>query len=866
MTGDGKTGTITGMDGIAEIALNDGTYILTVSYIGYTTVSVEVEIRNGGAYGICPEDAPGGSGILEIRLHTDSTVLENATVTARKNFGSIASLQNERKMSSHAIENIGAKEMGIKGISNAQEGVAKISGISVADAGQMIVRGLGDRYSTTTLNGLPIASPNPDCKLIPLDIFPTSAIRNITVSKVYETSSFADYSGAHVDISTGKADGGDMLSLSFSTGGIFGTVFSDFLEMDRKSLFVTPGMKREVGKSSYADFTEYARYNPLFDTGFQIKTGKALPDLDGGFGLKKSWRFGENGLSVLASASIRSGNETVRRGWYRTYEASSEGMVGTECSYDSYGSRLDMTALLDIESSILTDHSIGLTYFFARNAKSDYSRRDIIDHLETYDLVGSTSVSHFYAMHDIQLTGRHDLSGGRWELDWSGSVCLTSSDEPDRRQVMFSRGDDGSLGFFNLNQQETQRYFSGLSELETALQASAVRSFSDLCRLRFGASFRDKSRDFGTTRFYYNMKKIADRFDAGDIWNMDPYLNDANIESGLVGIDRKQHRRDSYKAANTIGAAFLDTDLNFAERWFINAGLRFEASEQSVDYNDDVEDRHRSLKAFDFFPAVNVKFAASGRAALRLALSRTITRPSFIEMAPFLYQESFGGTQLRGNENLRNGYNWNVDLRYEFLGQRDMFAVTGYFKYLDTPVERTQRLSGGALEQTFQNADKGLAAGVEAEFRTEPVRHLTFSGNASYIFTNVKLPESGAYTNRERSLQGASPYIVNADVSYTPVFGNGSRMSLSLLYNVQGPRIHAVGILGLGDERQMPFHSLDFSGSYSPDGHLSVSLNLRNLLGSSVRFTQDIPNAGRTIEVEGWKVGTGMTIGVSYSF
>ena len=76
------------------------------------------------------------------------------------------------------------------------EGVKKISGISIASAGQIIVRGLGDRYSTTTLNGLPIASPNPDNKLIQLDIFPTSTVKNITVSKVYEANTFADYSGA----------------------------------------------------------------------------------------------------------------------------------------------------------------------------------------------------------------------------------------------------------------------------------------------------------------------------------------------------------------------------------------------------------------------------------------------------------------------------------------------------------------------------------------------------------------------------------------------------------------------------------------------------------------------------------------------
>lgn len=865
---ESAVGAMTNLDGVAEMNLKNGEYPIEISYIGYSPVSLYVKAYDGKiSLGSESEQAGSGEdGTLNVRLVPDNTVLDNATVTARKNFETMSAMQSERRMSSHAIENMGSREMSLKGLSNAQESVAKLSGISIADAGQMIVRGLGDRYSTTTLNGLPIASPNPDNKLIPLDIFPSSTIQNITVSKVYEASSFADYSGAHVDISTSKGRSEDFLSISFATGGYFGTMFGDFRQMDRRTLFVTPKMKREVGTSGYSEFREYARDNSLFDTGFQVKDSRALPDFDGGVGFGKNWSFGERELSLLASASIRSGNETVRDAYYRTYEASSEGMLGTECSYDGYTARLDIAALLDIEYAFKPQNSIGLTFFYARNAMSEYMRRDVFDHLETYDLVGSNAVEHFYQLQNWQLTGKHAFGGGKWELGWGTSFSGTSSDEPDRRQVMFSRSDDGSLGFFNLNQQETQRYFGKLSEYEIVGDIRASRVFDEWNRLSFGLSVKDKSRNFSATRFYYNLRQLSDRID--DIAGMDAYINDANIQSGIIGIDRKQHRRDSYRATNLIGAAFAETDLRFGERWFLNAGLRLEASSQGVDYNDDVEDRHRSLDALDLFPALNLKFEFGGNSALRLALSRTITRPSFVEMAPFLYQESFGGTQLRGNEALGNGYNWNADLKYELLSRSssDMFAVTAYFKYLDNPIERTQRLSGGAVEQTFQNADKGLAAGVEAEFRKEIVKSLTVSGNASYIFTNVKLPESGAYTNSERSLQGASPYLVNADISYAPEFRNGSKLALTLLYSVQGPRIHAVGILGLGDEKQMPFHSLDFSGSFSFNSHLKLSLSLKNMLNSSVRFTQEIPNAGRTVDVEGWKLGTGIKAGVSYSF
>ena len=169
-------------------------------------------------------------------MESDAQALGEVSVVAKKNLEGERALQMERQKATLAIENLGAKEMSIKGISNVEEGVKKITGISIASAGQLIVRGLGDRYSTTTLNGLPIASPNPDNKLIPLDIFPASTVQNITVSKVYDASAFADYSGAHIDISTKENVGSDFLSINFNAGGKFNTLGKDFYRMDRDEI------------------------------------------------------------------------------------------------------------------------------------------------------------------------------------------------------------------------------------------------------------------------------------------------------------------------------------------------------------------------------------------------------------------------------------------------------------------------------------------------------------------------------------------------------------------------------------------------------------------------------------------------------
>ena len=861
-------GTVTDVDGSYVLALPEGTHSLSVSYIGYLTVNLAVTVNPDGTGTVrASEDTSismTDSGLM-IYMAPDSEALADAVVTARKNLESLQALQNERIQSGFAIENMGAREMSIKGISNAQESVAKLSGISIASAGQLIVRGLGDRYSTTTLNGLPIASPNPDNKLIPLDIFPASTIQNITVSKVYEASSFADYSGAHVDISTKEGQSENFFNVSFSTGGYFHTLGSSFYRMDGHSLFTTPRLDPTAENISYGDYPAYSRSHKMFKTTFQTSRRGVRPDLNGSFGWGRNFNVGDQTLSVLASASIKSGQETKTDAFYRTYEASSEGMMQSNYDYDSYSEKLDIAALVDIDYTLREHDNIGLTAFFARNASDTFLDRQGQDFHEGYDLVGVNQVSHFYMLQNYQLSGHHEIDD--WNIDWGASYSLTSSDEPDRRQVMFSRGDDGSLHFFDLNQQETQRYFGSLAENELVADIKATWEINDQDRLRFGLTAKDKVRKFRTTRFYYDVKGLDESFPYEDRFDMDRYLDFSNVQSGLISITRSQSRRDRYDAENLIGAAFAETDLRLSPKWFLNAGLRFEASRQSVDYNDDVEDKTRNLDAFDLFPAVNLKYDLTDRSMFRLSLSRTVTRPSFVEMAPFLYQESFGGAQIRGNDELENGYNYNVDLKYEFFSRKntDMFAVTAYFKYLEDPIERTQRLSGGATEHSFQNADNGVAAGLEAEFRKQIVKDLVFSANASYMYTNVILPEGGVYTNPRRSLQGASPYLANADLTYTPEFRNGDGLSLSLLYSLQGPRIHAVGIMGLGDVKQMPVHTLDFAGSYRFNEHFSVRLTFRNMLDSTIKFKQEIPDADRTVDVEQWRVGPGFEIGISYS-
>lgn len=847
-------GAVADIDGNYILEIPNGTYTLTVKYIGYKDITRNAVKVNGET-------------LLDFEMDSDAQTLSEVQVTAKKNLEGERALQMERQKATLAIENLGSKEMGIKGIGNVEEGVKKITGISIANAGQLIVRGLGDRYSATTLNGLPIASPNPDNKLIPLDLFPSSTVQNITVSKVYDAGSFADYSGAHIDINTKENVTSDFFNLSFNTGGKFNTLGKECYRMDRDgSLFNTPSIDRAALDMSRTEFNEYVKTKNIFNTSFAVSKKTSLPELGGNIGIGKNFGIGNQTLSVLASISTSNGHQTMNDAFYKTLEASGNAL--DSFGYDSYTDELKLAALGYLGYTLRKHDRIGYTFFYARNASDTYQRREGKDS-EGYELTGSNNATHIYTLWNHQLNGQHNFGGQeQWELTWGASYGKTSSEEPDRRQVMYIKNSQGGLSLFTLNQQETARYFGELDEEEWNAGFGLKWKWNERNFIKAGFNYKDKNRDYAGTRFYYDVRKLKPTID--NIYDTDGFLNQENIANGSITVGRYMYPYETYQAGNDIYAGYLLTDFYPTESILVNLGVRYEISKQWVKYATDGGEKYskrRNLDKNDFFPTLNLKYAVNEENSLRFSVSRTVTRPSFIEMAPFLYQESYGSAQIRGNAELENGYNFNFDLRYElFKKNGDMLSVTGYFKYLDKPIERTQMLNGGSTIHSFNNADNGMAGGVEVEIRKELVRDLRLGANVSYMYTNVKLPESGAYTNKERSLQGASPILVNADLTYSPRFGEIRQLNLALLYNLQGSRIHSVGISGLGDVKQQAVHTLNFNAGYNFNKHFSMKFQVNDLLNRAVVFKQEVPKTGQTVEVERYKKGANFEIGASYNF
>lgn len=567
---------------------------------------------------------------------------------------------------------------------------------------------------------------------------------------------------------------------------------------------------------------------------------------------------------MLASVGVSNENQILKDAYVTTMTA--QGTHLDKFNYDSYSSALKIAGLGNIGYSFRQADHINFTVFYARNAINDYMSREGID-AEKNNITSSNSVFHAYSLLNNQLLGHHELTS-QWDVNWSASYGLTNSDEPDRRQVVFFRNEGSDkLNLFKLNQ-TTNRYFGELQEKEIVGDLRTSYKWGDANLIRVGGTYKSKKRDFESVNFYYDINAL--NADVTNIYDTNGYLNQENIANGTIKANIDAQPRYNYYAGMDVWAGFAEIEYYPMESLLVNVGLRYEQAKQWVRYwTDGGQEKKTNLDKGDFFPALNLKYSLNETNSLRLSVSRTVTRPSFIEMAPFLYQESYGSAYIRGNNELKNAYNYNIDLRYDFFPKRnngDMFSVTGYFKKLKSPIEQTQESSGGTVIRSFRNAEDGIATGVEIEFRKELFKNFRIGANGSYMYTNVVLPEGGVYTDSERALQGASPFLINADLSYTPQLRRESDLTLALVYNVQGPRIETVGIYGTGNIKQQTLHTMDFIASYAINKHLSLRLQMKDLLNSTIRFKQELLATGQKVEVESFRPGTSAEIGVSYRF
>ncbi len=876
-------GTTTDFDGAFNLSLKPGKYHVVFSFIGYKPDTQIVVVEAGNQKS------------LSVTLEKDAIDIEAFTVEAKKDMQSENMLLLERKEISGIQQQIGAQELTKTGSSDVAAGLTKVAGLSVVGSKHVYVRGMGDRYNSAYLNGMPIASPDPDKKVIPLDIFPTSVVSNIAVNKSYSPKLYGDFSGAAIDIKTKDYPEEPTFQVQLSSGFNTSSFLSSFKTYSggKYDYLGFDDGTRDIPSQVAAEENYNSSYNKEQDggTGFannlnpittRAPLNSGVQILGGNFINTFNKEDLNTGIGFLALVS-HSNSNSIQEGAYRIINLQSRRQV--DYDFIRYNVSTSSSALANLLIKPHKNHKISYNFLYS-NVSSDDFRETDGTHFDYQKNIFSRRYT--FVQNNLmanQIAGEHKFLKNRIKLSWGLSSNIAKSKEPDRRQLVYLYDENGYV-FNAVDRLENHRFFSSLHETEITKDVHVKgviiqNEESAGWAVTVGAQQKNKQREFDFSQFTYDLSLIDNKYPTVNVENPDEQLSNENHASGLFKVQEVSNPASKNNALLMINALYIDNEFNPYKWLNINAGARLEQGYQEIKFRDQQQPIFivkEKLESVDILPVLTSKITLKEDNFLKFSGSKTISRPGFKEVAPFEYVEFFAGLKSRGNPALVNGTNYNADLSYEFFPRiGELIAVTAFGKYLQNPIERTMLATASGQLQSFQNANEAYVAGVELEvrkkldslFKNTPIlRDLSIGMNASYIYSQVNLSGdsttvTNVVTNTERALQGASPYLINFDLNYEKFVGKTTKMNMSLAYNVYGARIYSVGIFGLGDVYELPVNTLNAVLSLEFNNTWTVSLKARHILTPTTHLQQETPQGFDAIN--SYKRGTDVGISVAYN-
>lgn len=664
------------------------------------------------------------------------------------------------------IEQTGAGDMG--------EAAEKMTGLStVGDV--LYVRGLGDRYNVAYMNGLPIPSPNPDFRVIPLNIFPTDILRSVSVSKVMSAELYGDFSGGAFDITTRSYFEKPTLKISVSGGANTQTTFKDFqtYEGGKFDYFGFDDGARQIPtevlasstSTSYSGinsiypnslYTSVEGFTTKFNDNYNFNTFNRTAMPNSGFSITGGnffqWTKSKDKSSGFGFIALLNHDNSSRyeNGTLKNINAQSEERLNYD--FEKWNVSTSTTGLLSLYFRLSPEHNITINSLFVNNSE-DETRETWGSHFDYADQIYSRRITYLQNYVNVnQIIGTHkflnhkkDKNFSRLIVDWRGSYSITGAQEPDRRQFVafYQEGQEDQTENFTLNfidRNENHRFFSQLRETEMAAKLNAkfvlkykeeknkydAIKIKDQITINVGGDFKSKIRNFDYKQYNYVLNNVAqDNIGNINVYDIDAYLNSEVHDEGGFYIQEVANFGSSYTADLFVTSGYANAKFKFGKVELI-PGVRVENAYQSVvnrnQQSPSIIDKTQ-IVGLDVLPNFISKFQLGEKDLLRFVFSKTLTRPKFNEIAPFQYTLFFAGAKAQGNPDLVNGSNYNFDLRYElYPSAGEMITLGAFYKYLDNPIEQTQLATASGQLTSFSNADQAHVAGVEFEY----VRSLSF--------------------------------------------------------------------------------------------------------------------------------------------
>ena len=846
-----------------------GTWTVSARTIGYAHKSVTgVEIGVGATVS------------LDITLLAAAIQVSGIEVSVSEERGSVARALDEQRTSNQIINSVSGEQIRRSPDSDAGQAVQRVSGVTVQDGRYVLVRGLGERYTTTALNGARIPSPEPDRKIVPLDLFPSGLLDGIVTAKTFTPDQSGDFSGAQVDLRTRdflidrivtiSASGGTNDALTVTTLPFAPTVGTEWLGVSGGQR-ATPTII--ANNPTLTGFSQ-ADINATINSMRNVWTS----DLRKGGG-KASFAASIGGTDPVFGrqfqylASLTYANETEGRVDERRALAG-QGSTGGLDVLNAYQGATGRTSvlwggLLNLSTPIGTTGRLKLENTYTRSGENEAIEMAGFNNEfdQILDITRLTFTERTVRSH--QLRGDHVIAG-RQALDWAVSASSVRRNQPDRSDLVYQTTIDSVTG-----QSYPYAWFGSAR--------SAVRTFDDLRESGYEGSFnyRHQLGAPGTARHLKvgALYRTADR-DANaysyDIINV-PGINDAERRQPAEAIFQGTYADQSkfylfpdaamgtYTAADRLAAGYAQLELALSDRVRVIGGARVEHDRLEVNSNTLDGFTESVLDNTDVLPALSLTYSPSEQHNVRVSLSQTVSRPEYREISPVTTFELFGGQSQSGNPDLRRALIQNADLRWEWYPAHGQIVSAAVFaKRFIHPIERIliSSASTSAGIVTWVNAEAANNYGVELELRSS-LGALAPSLQSFGIMLNTTLmrsritPGGGSYsslTSSTRPMVGQAEYVVNAGLSYT-----STRLFANVLYNVVGPRIREAAIQPLPDVTEHARNIIDVSVQAPVGPQATLKLDAKNLLDAPFLLTQG------TVERHYYRTGRAYSLGVSWT-
>lgn len=877
------TGATTDMDGLYKIDdVKPGVYTLIISFIGYESR----EIQNVSV-------EPGKVTEVNTELGASAAALEEVVITTVSRKDSEVALLLEQKAALQIKESIGARQLAKMGISDAATATTKIAGVSGSEAsGDLFVRGLGDRYLYTTMNGLPIPSDDVERKNIDLALFSTGIIQSLGISKTYSAENSADQASGTIDITSRELAGANEFSVGVSAG-----INSNVA--DKFDNFKVSVSQDEVNFGFYAQ--DMSTENALNNQGWDTK--------ENFFPVNRSYSFTAgskigNKLRVLFTGS-QDTDFGYNKGIFREYRSNN--------LYDSFSDveifkRVDnTTGLLDLNYDLNATNELKFTSLFINKLTDEvYESGRNAEGVVFEETAPSEGLNQFVRDQNIkqtrlwinQLHGMHQLSEKN-ELQWALGYNQIDADEPNRIRNEVNIDGEGFVQLGRMGGFQQRKSFQKIDDSEINARISdrftleKVEEGNKNTFFEAGGNYRKKNRDF-VSQFFGVTERNFNSVHPGSIDDFSEVFTTANFNNGTLQLRRLSP--DVYDAELSSYSAFANFNYGIG-KWNVNLGARYQQDEIKVDF--DVNNYPQNLPQFteknyeNIYPALNIKFSASEKANLRLAASKTITLPEFKEVAPFEYVSPTGQI-TRGNPNLEASENINIDIKYEFFPEvGELLSLTGFYKNIDNPINRVQDRGAAGVFSYFNAGDKATIFGLEVNSvldlvnKAENATNLQLGFNASRmwheqdlkdVYQNGRFVRTFRYNGKsEVGLQGASDWIFNTSLNFTTGIENPFRAALvgnyasDKIYALGAPEVQTEADVFYNDEIiEIGFVTLDLILNKEFGDHWSIQLKGQNLLNPTIERVQKIRPSTTGVEtsrtVRSYDNGAEFSLGINYSF